>query len=53
LTKTPLLNSISYFNLGGWELCLGANRTKAPMATRIGPEQLNEATLGIAHEICD
>jgi len=47
LTKTPLIYTISYFNLG-------ANRTKAPMATRMGPEELNdEATLEIAHEICD
>jgi len=30
IDKTPLIYSISYFNFGGWEPCLGAKRTKAP-----------------------
>jgi len=55
LTKTPLIYSISYFNLGGWKfLFKGLTTPKSPMATRPSPEQLNdEGTLEIAHEICD
>jgi len=30
LTKTPLIYSVSCFNLGGLELCLGAKLTKTP-----------------------
>jgi len=36
------------------ELLLGAKLIKAPVATRLGPEQLNdEGAFEIAHEICD
>jgi len=30
LTKTPQIYIVSYFNLGGLELCLGGKPTKAP-----------------------
>jgi len=54
LTKTPLIYSISYFNLGAGSFVCGLIAPKPPMATRLGPEQLNdEGVLEIAHEICD
>jgi len=52
--KTPLIYSISYFNLGGWEFCFGGiTAPKPPMVTRLVLEQLNdEVALELAHEIC-
>ena len=43
-----------YFIFEFWRCELWALTVpKPPMATRLGPEQLNEGALGIAHEICD
>ena len=54
LTKTPLIYSTSYFNLGAGNLFEGLTTPKSLMAKRPSPEQLiNEGTLEIAHEICD
>jgi len=54
IDKTPLIYSISYFNLGDGPLFRGITTSKSPMAMRLGPEKLNdEGALEIAHEICD
>jgi len=55
LTKTPLIYSISYSNLGVWELCLeDYPHQSAPMVTRLGPELLSDVVAHeISHEIFD
>jgi len=37
LTKTPLIYSVSHFNSGGLELCLGGKtHQSSPVTTRLG-----------------
>jgi len=54
LTKTPLIDSISYFQFWGLgALFVGITAPKPPPGDET-PEQLNdEGALEIAHEVCD